>query len=135
MARRFEPWVAFSPYFLSILRIVMSLLFIQHGTMKLLGVPGGEFQLISLDSLLTITPGLAGVLELVGGFLLLIGLWTRPVAFVLSGEMAFAYFMAHFPNNHVFPILNGGGMAIAFCFVFLYISAAGPGPWSVGRKR
>ncbi|HEX7338369.1 MAG TPA: DoxX family protein [Rhodanobacteraceae bacterium] len=124
-------WGRMAPFFLSLLRIVMALLFMQHGGEKLLGFPAGH--MITTSHLFTLVPGLAGVLELFGGFLLLIGIWSRPVAFILSGEMAFAYFMAHFPANHVFPILNGGGMAVAFCFVFLYISAAGPGPWSLDR--
>lgn len=127
-------WTRTSPYLLSILRIIAALLFMQHGGMKLLGFPGGDhLDLISPDKMLTLVPGLAGILELGGGFLLLIGLFSRPVAFILSGEMAFAYFMAHFPHNHIFPLLNGGGPAVLFCFVFLYLSAAGPGPWSVDR--
>ena len=129
-------WAKASPYLLSILRIVVGFLFMQHGGEKLLGFPGGDhLSLIAPDKMLTLVPGLAGILELGGGFLVLIGLFTRPVAFIVSGEMAFAYFMAHFPHNHVFPLLNGGGMAVAFCFVFLYLSAAGPGPWSVDRAR
>lgn len=129
-------WTKSQPHLLSILRIVVGFLFMQHGGMKLLGFPGGDhFELISAAKLFTITPGLAGVLELGGGFLILIGLFTRPVAFILSGEMAFAYFMAHFPHSHFFPLLNGGGMAVAFCFVFLYLSAAGGGPWSVDAAR
>lgn len=76
----------------------------------------------------------AGVIELIGGALLIVGLWTRPVAFILSGEMAFAYWIAHAPRD-VFPVLNGGDAAILYCFVFLYIVFAGPGPWSVDAKR
>lgn len=129
-------WTKASPYFLSILRIVVAFLFMCHGGMKLLGFPGGDhLELISPDKMLTLVPGLAGVLELGGGFLLLIGLFSRPVAFILSGEMAFAYFMAHFPANHIFPYLNHGEGAVLFCFVFLYLSAAGPGSWSVDRAR
>lgn len=127
MANRPFIWTAASPYLLSVLRIIMGFLFMQHGAQKLFGLLGGSQ--VELFSLM----GLAGILELFGGFLLLIGLVTRPVAFILSGEMAFAYFMAHFPRSHVFPILNGGDLAVAFCFVFLYLSAAGPGPWSVDR--
>lgn len=126
-------WTKASPYFLSVLRIVAAFLFMQHGAEKLFGVPGGSFELISSDKLFTLVPGLAGILEFGGGFLLLIGLFSRPIAFILSGEMAFAYFMAHFPHNHLFPILNGGDLAVLFCFAFLYISATGPGPWSVDR--
>ncbi|TAN06206.1 MAG: DoxX family protein [Rhodanobacteraceae bacterium] len=136
MAGNSNFWTRQSPFLLSILRIVVGFLFMQHGGEKLLGFPGGNhLDLISPDKMLTLVPGLAGILELGGGFLVLIGLFTRPVAFIVSGEMAFAYFMAHFPHNHVFPLLNGGGMAVAFCFVFLYLSAAGPGPWSVDRAR
>ncbi|HEX7348830.1 MAG TPA: DoxX family protein [Rhodanobacteraceae bacterium] len=129
-------WTRLQPYFLSILRIVLALLFMQHGGEKLLGFPGHEhLVLIAPDKMLTLVPGLAGVLELGGGFLLLLGVYARPIAFILSGEMAFAYFMAHFPVNHVFPLLNGGGMAVVFCFGFLYLSSAGPGPWSIDRLR
>jgi putative oxidoreductase len=119
-------WSAWSPHLLAALRIMAALLFIEHGTSKLFGFPPfsmGEVQLFSIF-------GLAAVLEFVGGILLLIGLFTRPVAFILSGEMAVAYFMAHAPEGF-FPANNGGDAAILFCFVFLYLSAAGPGAWSV----
>lgn len=118
---------ALSPYFLAILRIVTALLFIAHGTGKLLGFPALGFQppLFSLF-------GLAGVIEIVGGILLILGLFTRPVAFILSGEMAVAYFMAHAPQNF-HPILNQGESAVLFCFVFLYLVFAGPGAWSLDR--
>ncbi|HZH06950.1 MAG TPA: DoxX family protein [Lautropia sp.] len=120
-----------APRLLSVLRIMTAYTFIQHGSAKLLGFPKVEMfanlQFVSLY-------GLAGVLELVGGFLLLIGLFTRPVAFVLSGMMAVAYFMAH--NDPFFsPMLNRGEAAYLFCFVFLYLSAAGGGPWSVDAAR
>ncbi len=128
-------WSAASPYFLSLLRIVAAFLFMCHGLDKLFNLPGGPFTLISSAKLLTLAPGLAGILEVGGGFLLLIGLYARPIAFILSGEMAFAYFMAHFPANHVFPYLNGGESAVLYCFVFLYLSAAGPGPFSLDRTR
>lgn len=122
---------AHSPRMLSILRIVSSLLFMAHGSQKLLGVPMRESP--------TPPPAFsifwfAGVLELVGGILLLIGLFSRPVAFVLSGLMAFAYFIVHWPQNF-YPLLNGGESAVLFCFVFLYIFFAGPGPWSVDAAR
>jgi putative oxidoreductase len=97
----------------------------NHRTgMKVPPVP--MFAKVELMSLL----GLAGVLELVGGALLIVGLFSRPVAFILAGQMAVAYFMAH-ASHGFFPILNGGELAIMFCFVFLYIAAAGPGPWSI----
>ena len=105
----------FSPYLLAILRIMTALLFLAHGTAKLLGFPetGMSPPLFSLF-------GLAGVLEVVGGILLVIGLFSRPVAFLLSGMMAVAYFMVHAPQNF-HPILNGGEPAILFCFIFLYL--------------
>jgi putative oxidoreductase len=115
-----------APRVLSILRIVAALIFMEHGTQKLLGFPPSENPGPALFSLI----GLAGLLELVGGFLLALGLFTRPVAFILSGEMAVAYFMAHAPRSF-FPILNGGDAAILYCFVFLYLFFAGGGPWSV----
>jgi putative oxidoreductase len=118
---------------LAVLRIVTAFLFLQHGTAKLFGAPHvAMFDGLQLASL----TGVAGVLELVGGGLLLIGLFSRPVAFVLSGFMAAAYFMAHASQGHVLtPILNQGELAIMFCFVFLYIAAAGGGAWSVDAAR
>jgi putative oxidoreductase len=115
-----------APRLLAILRIVAALIFMEHGTQKLLGFPPSERPAPELFSLL----GLAGVLELVGGALLVLGLFTRPVAFVLSGQMAVAYWMAHAPQSF-FPILNGGDAAILYCFVFLYLVAAGSGAWSL----
>ena len=115
-----------APRMLSVLRVMAALLFMEHGTQKLLGFPPSENPGPALFSLI----GLAGVLELVGGFLLVLGLFTRPVAFILSGEMAVAYFMAHAPRSF-FPILNGGDAAILYCFVFLYLVFAGGGPWSI----
>lgn len=128
-------WTKASPELLSLMRIIAAFLFIFHGTAKLFGLPGGEFELISAAKLMTLAPGLAGILEFFGGALLLLGLFTRPVAFILSGMMAFAYFMAHFPAHPVLPYLNRGELAVLYCFVFLYISAAGPGPWSLDRLR
>ncbi|MEO5813370.1 MAG: DoxX family protein [Rhodanobacter sp.] len=126
MTDRSLAWTKAAPYLLSILRIVSGLLFMQHGAQKLFGLLGGTP--VDWASLM----GLAGVLEFFGGLLVLVGLATRPVAFILAGEMAFAYFMAHNPSAF-WPVLNGGGMAVMFCFVFLYLSAAGAGPWSVDR--
>ena len=114
------------PSVLSALRIVLAFLFMQHGGQKLLGFPVAQrypFDLFSLS-------GVAGVLELFGGALLLIGLFTRPVAFLLSGLMAFAYFMAHAPKGF-WPIANGGELAIMYCFVFFYLSFAGGGSLSI----
>jgi len=111
---------------LSVLRIVTALLFMQHGTSKLFGFPPSPFPVHSLMSLI----GVSAILEAVGGGLLVLGLFTRPVAFILCGEMAVAYFMAHAPHSF-FPLLNKGDSAIQFCFVFLYLVFAGPGPWSL----
>jgi putative oxidoreductase len=118
---------AWEPRLLSVLRIVAALLFMEHGLMKLFHFPAAQPGVPDpLPMLLTA----AAWLEMVGGALLALGLITRPVAFVLSGEMAFAYFIAHFPQNF-WPAMNGGDAAILFCFVFLYIAVAGPGVWSV----
>jgi putative oxidoreductase len=122
---------AWEPRILGLLRIVTALLFIQHGTAKLFGFPHvAMFDDMRLVSLL----GLAGVLELCGGALLLVGLFTRPVAFVLSGEMAVAYFMAH-AQKSFFPIQNQGELAALYCFVFLYFAVAGGGAFSLTGKR
>jgi putative oxidoreductase len=126
-------WRSWSPYFLSVLRIVTAFLFLQYGAAKLFAFPasimpnGGTVPLSS-------QAGMAGALELVGGALLLLGLFSRPVAFVVSGEMAFAYFIGHAPQSF-WPVLNQGAPAILFCFIWLYISAAGAGPWSLDALR
>ena len=126
-----NPLSTWAPRLLSVLRITAAFTFLQHGSAKLLGFPQVEmFANLQIASIY----GVAGILELVGGILLLIGLFTRPVAFVLSGMMAVAYFMAH-SDPFFSPMLNGGEAAYLFCFVFLYISAAGPGPWSVDAAR
>jgi len=114
-----------APRMLSVLRIVSALIFFAHGTQKLLGFPASDMAPAAFS-----LSWVAGVLELVGGGLLIVGLVTRPVAFVLSGLMAFAYWLAHAPRSP-FPALNGGDAAILFCFVFLYLVFAGPGPWSM----
>ena len=114
------------PLALSILRVVIGLLFLEHGTQKILGFPPSDHAAPMLLSL----QGLQGIIELVGGLLILLGLFTRPVAFILSGDMAVAYFMAHAPQSF-FPIINRGDAAILYCFIFFYIFFAGPGPWSV----
>lgn len=120
-----------APRLLSILRIMSGLLLLQHGTAKLLKFPTvPSMANVSLTSL----PGIAGVLELVGGILLIIGLFTRPTAFILSGMTAAAYFIAHAPRGF-YPILNAGELAVLYCFAFLYLAAAGPGPWSVDAAR
>jgi putative oxidoreductase len=126
-------WPTWAPYLLSVLRIVAAFLFMQFGTAKLVAFPaaimpgGGTAPIGSLA-------GIAGLLESVGGLLLLAGLFTRPVAFILSGEMAVAYFIGHAPQGF-WPVLNQGHPAILFCFVWLYLSAAGAGPWSLDAKR
>lgn len=126
-------WHRASPVLLSVLRIISAFLFMLHGSKKLFGLPGGgQLQWIEFDQLWSLAPGLAGVLEFFGGLLLLLGLATRPVAFVLSGLMAFAYFMAHAPGSF-WPVLNHGDAAILFCFAFLYLSAAGGGPFSLDQ--
>ncbi len=124
-----------APKVLSLLRIVAGLMFIQHGTQKIFGFPAparGPFELMS-------QMGIGGVLELVGGALIVLGLFTRPVAFILSGMMAVAYFQFHAASS-LYPLVNGGELAALYCFVFLYLSFAGPGAWAVdtlsgGRRR
>jgi len=118
----------YRPQALAVLRIVAALLFLAHGTQKLFGFPGGG-NTVNLFSLM----GLAGTLEVVGSIMLIIGLKTRIVAFILSGMMAVAYWMAHAPQSF-YPVLNGGDAAILFCFVFLYLVFAGPGAWSLDSK-
>jgi putative oxidoreductase len=121
-----NPW---APKVLSILRIVAALLFVEHGAIKLFGFPTsmGAIELASIF-------GLAGILEFFGGLLLAVGLFSRAVAFILSGEMAVAYFMEHLPKSF-FPAINMGDGAILFCFIFFYIVFAGPGPWSIDAMR
>ena len=127
----------FSELGLALLRIVAGLLFMQHGVQKLfgwyggMGAPGATAELFSMM-------GLAGVLETFGGLLIVLGLFTRPVAFVLAGEMAVAYFMAHLPQGPV-PLLNGGELAVLYCFIYLFFATNGPGRFSLdammGRNR
>ena len=121
----------FHTQLLSILRIVTALLFMQHGAQKLFGVlvPGNKNP-VELLSLM----GAAGILEFFGGLCILLGLLTRPVAFLLSGHMAFAYFMVHAPQGF-WPILNKGELAVLYCFVFLFFAAAGGGRWSIDALR
>jgi putative oxidoreductase len=125
----FEALSAWAPRALAVLRIVTGLLFMQHGLMKLVGFPAPMPGDGSLPPLIL----LAAWMELVGGALIALGLITRPVAFLLSGQMAAAYFMAHAPQSF-YPIVNQGELAILYCFVFLYIFFAGPGAWSVDER-
>lgn len=122
---------SWAPRLHAVFRIVLALLFLSHGLVKLFGFPAGalpgQVPLLSLF-------GLAALLELAGGAAFLVGLFVRPIAFVLSGEMAVAYFMVHAPQGF-FPVLNGGELAILYCFAFLFLAAAGAGPWSIDSKR
>lgn len=120
-----RPW---APQLLSILRIVAALVYLAHGTSKILAFPPGPMnpEVLSLS-------WISGILELILGTLLALGLLTRPAAFLVSGHMAFAYFIAHYPRSF-FPVLNGGDAAVLLSFLFLYIAAAGPGPWSVDAQ-
>lgn len=129
MASLGMPLGKWRPQALAVLRIVTALLFLAHGTAKLLGFPDLGFSpdFMSL-------PWIAGALEIVGGILLVLGLFTRLVAFVLCGEMAVAYFMAHAPQGF-FPTQNGGELAVLYCFVFLYFVFSGPGAWSLDGRR
>ena len=122
--------LVWAPRMLSILRIVTGLLFMEHGLSKIFNFPP---QATPRDyALMTLVPGLAGLIEAIGGALLTVGLFTRVAAFIMSGEMAFGYFMAHASRNF-FPILNGGDAAILYCFLFLYFAIAGGGEWSLDR--
>jgi putative oxidoreductase len=118
----------YTPQLLSILRIISGLLILEHGTGKYLNFPAGPMNNASPSTM----GGAAGIFELVGGALLVVGLFTRPVAFILSGMTAVAYFYAHAPRAF-FPILNGGELAVVYCFLFLYMAAAGGGAWSLER--
>jgi putative oxidoreductase len=127
----YDALTRWSPQALSVLRIMAGLVILQFGTAKVLGFPAVPmFAGVKLFSVI----GLAGTLELIGGVLLVLGLFTRPVAFILSGEMAAAYFIAHFSKSFI-PLLNGGNEAVIYCFVFLYFFFAGGGPWSVDAVR
>ncbi len=120
---------AFQPYAISLLRLVAGFTFSAHGLQKLFGLfggIGGHGATVHLTTLL----GIAGVLETFGGLLILVGLFTRPVAFILCGEMAFAYFRQHAPRGF-WPILNGGELAVLYCFIFLVLCVVGPGPVSL----
>ena len=122
---------AWAPRLLSVLRIMTGLLLLQHGLGKIFKFPViPAFAKLDLGSM----PGIAGFFELIGGVLLVIGLFSRPAAFIVSGMCAFGYFMVHLPRGF-FPILNGGELITLYCFVLLYLAAAGPGPWSIDAAR
>ncbi|MBI5490089.1 MAG: DoxX family protein [Deltaproteobacteria bacterium] len=133
VTRILAKWSSSGPELQSVLRIVAALMFLLAGSTKLLGFPtgipphGGTVPLLS-------QMGIGAILEALGGVLLLLGLFTRPVAFLLAGEMAVAYFQFHFPKGF-WPTVNGGTAAVLYCFVWLYFSAAGPGPWSLDARR
>ena len=124
----FDRLSTYAPQGLAVVRVVAGLLFLLHGTQKLLGFPASEFQppLFSLF-------GAAGIIEIIAGAMIIAGFFTRPAAFIASGTMAVAYWMVHAPGN-LFPTNNGGDAAILFCFVFLYLACAGPGAWSVNKQ-
>jgi len=128
VARLSNTWSGYAPYVLSIVRIVVALLFFEHGLSKMFGFP----QPIPPPALFSL-PWFSGAIEFVGGGLLVIGLFSRVSAFIMSGEMAFAYFISHAPHGF-FPIINRGDAAILYCFIFLYIAFAGGGPWSLDAK-
>lgn len=121
----------FAPQMLAILRIVTALIFIAHGTQKLFGFPAAPAN--GLPAAFTLF-WFGAILEFAGGILILIGLWTRPVAFILAGEMAYAYWMFHAPRS-IYPLVNGGDAAILYCFIFLYLVFAGAGAWSVDSRK
>ena len=122
----------YTPHALAVLRIVTALIFLEHGSQKLFGFPAAAPPSGLPPALSFFWFG--GILEFFGGLLLLVGLFTRCAAFVLAGEMAVAYWLIHAPKS-VFPALNGGDAAVLYCFVFLYLVFAGPGPWSIDRMR
>jgi putative oxidoreductase len=118
---------AWSPRVLSLIRIIVGLMFFEHGSQKLISFPPGEHAGMPVSFSL---PGLSGVFEFIGGALIALGLFTRPTAFILSGMMAIGYFTVHAPQNF-YPVNNMGDAAILYCFIFLYLVFAGPGPWSI----
>ena len=120
-----------SPYLLSVLRLVAAFVYVAHGTQKLFGVPGHPFHAPVFAATLMFA---AGVLETFGGTLMFLGLFARPVAFVLSGQMAVAFFIQHYPGGF-WPILNGGELAVLYCFLWLFFCVAGPGPISLDALR
>lgn len=129
-----NPLERYAPQLLSVMRIMFGALLLEHGTAKMFNFPPRPDGEVREFVLMTLVPGLAGVIEVVAGVLLVIGLFTRSAAFIASGLCAAAYFIAHAPRDF-WPIHNNGDAAILFCFAFLYIAAAGAGPWSVDAMR
>src|SRR5579862_328028 len=123
---------AWEPRLLSVFRFVLGLLFLEHGLAKLFDFPNQPTHRAYV--VLTLVPGIQGVLEFIGGLLITVGLFTRVVAFVLAGDMAVAYFLAHAPRGF-FPLLHGGELAIVYCFAFLYLWIAGGGTWTLDQAR
>jgi putative oxidoreductase len=130
-----DSFSAWQPRLLSLLRIMAGLLFLQHGLVKMFAFPGPFMRPVVTGELIWF----AALIEIVGGILLIVGFFTRPAALICSGLMASAYFLGHAfgptSKSALFPILNGGNLAILYCFVFLYIASAGPGPWSLDAKQ
>jgi len=123
----------YAPQIQGIVRIVIGLLFLEHGTAKMFGFPMAAGAAPHAFNLMAFPVGPAGVIEVVAGILIVLGLFSRYAAFIASGEMAFAYFMAHFPRSP-FPLLNGGGEAVCFCMIFLLLAATGPGAFAINKK-
>lgn len=123
----------YAPQIQGIVRIVVGLLFLEHGTAKIFSFPLAAGAAPHVFNLMSFPAGPAGVIEVVAGALIVLGLFSRYAAFIASGEMAFAFFLAHFPRSP-FPLLNGGGEAVAFCFIFLLLAATGPGAFALNKK-
>jgi len=123
----------YAPQIQGIVRIVIGLLFLEHGTAKMFGFPMAAGAASHAFNLMSFPVGPAGIIEVVAGALIALGLFSRYAAFIASGEMAFAYFMAHFPRSP-FPLLNGGGEAVCLCMIFLLLAATGPGAFAINKK-
>lgn len=123
----------YAPQLMGILRIVTGLQFLEHGTAKIFNFPAAAGATAHAFNLMSFPVGPAGVIETIAGILIVLGLFSRYAAFIASGEMAVAYFMAHFPHSP-FPLINGGDAAVCFCFIFLFLAAAGPGSFAINQK-
>jgi putative oxidoreductase len=124
----------YAPQTHGLLRIVAGLLFLEHGLNKVIGWPAAASATPHVFNIMAFPVGPAGVIETVAGILIAIGLFSRYAAFIASGEMAIAFWIAHFPRGGIFPILNGGGEAVLYCFIFLFLAAAGPGSFAINQK-